>query len=169
MSSIYDPAFIRKEYKAYWRSGEIPGSIILGKTRNLGCYWPGQGGLWYAARPDHASNVAYPSFPDEDGARAYILAPYVQKIAYREDARYKAWIEAAPKREARAAKAKVAEDRRSKKLKKFDKIFRVLDADGNEIGRVVRETESGASLAAASLLGYCKLPDGYSVEEVLSK
>lgn len=169
MSSIYDPFFIRKEYKAYWRPGEIPGSIILGRTRNLGCYWPGQGGLWYAARPDHASNEAYPSFQREVEARTYILLPHVLKVAAREDARHKAWVEAAPKREARAAKAKVAEERRSKKLKKFDKIFRVLDADGNEIGRVVRETESGASLAAASLLGYCKLPDGYSVEEVLSK
>ena len=166
MSSIYDPAFVRKEYKPYWRAGEIPGSIILGKTRNLGCFWPGQGGLFFAARPDHYPCDAHPSFSSEEEARAYIIAPFVDKLAAREDVREKAWVEAAPKREARAAKAKVFEERKAKKMRKCEKIFRVLDADGKEIGRVVRETETGAMIAAASLLGYCKLPDGYSVQVV---
>lgn len=164
---LYDPSFQRKPFKPHTRDGEVPGSIVIGKSGNKGCIWPGQGGKWFASTPGHTVDQPYPSFDGRDAALEFILAPLREQHEERETERENAWIRAAPKREARAERTREREARRlERKRKKGEKVWRVLNADGLEIGRVARVLKADALVAAASLLGFCILPVGYDVVAV---
>ena len=159
---LYDPTFIRKEFTIPQREGEIPGSIVLGaKTQNKGCVWPGKGGVWFAAFAGHEPGTVFPEFPTRDEAIASIVAPLRRIHDEREDAREKAWRDAAPKREARAAAAQEREAKR--KARKSDSTWAVLNEQHVEVGHIVRKTKLDAEKGAASLLGFSRLPDGYRV------
>lgn len=164
---LYDPTFTRRPFVVTIRQGEVPGSVVFGKAKSKGCVWPGSNGKWFAAFPDHDPAQPYPSFDTKDAATAYITAPLEDNHRRREDDRERAWMNAAPKREARAAKCREREEKRlGRKLRKDEHVWRVLDASGAEIGRVVRSFEHEARVAAASLLGFSILPPGHKIEKI---
>jgi hypothetical protein len=172
---IYDPTFQRKEFVAYWRDGEIPGSLVLGKGKltNKGCVWQGQGGRWFASIPPHHDGEAYPSFDSKEEAMAYVIKPHHELHEVREDHRGHEWVMAAPKREKRMQDRAILEAKKveryvtSPTLKRMGQhVFVIRNAEGAEVGRVVRKTVSEARLAGASLLGMKLLPEGYIAEQV---
>lgn len=164
---LYDPEFNRKPFNMPTRAGEVPGSIVLGKSGNKGCIWPGQGGKWFAAKPGHPADEPYRCFETKEGALEHVTAPLRHLHEQNEDYRESTWKAAAPKRAARAERSKAREAKRvDRKRKKGEKVWRVIDSDRNEIGRVARVMKHEAIVAAASLLGFSVLPKGYDVEPV---
>ena len=172
---IYDPEFKRKEFVAYWRDGEIPGSLVFGKGKltNKGCVWQGQGGRWFASIPPHNDGEAYPSFDSKEEAMSYVVLPLQNIHEARENHRVQEWVQAAPKREKRMEDKKAIEAKKVERyvtapnLKRMGQhVFIIRNADGEEVGRVVRKTVSEARLAGASLMGMKLLPDGWIAEQV---
>jgi len=168
MGGIYDPRFTRKPFEPHWRAGEIPGSLVLGKTGVKGCVWPGAGGKWFAARPSHDPSEPYPSFLTQADASEFILAPYRRVHEEKEDTRERRWLDAAPKRAARAERSIERENKKlSRKHRRGECIWAVINDQDVEIGRIVRKTEMEALVGAASLLGFSRLPCGYNVVRVV--
>lgn len=162
---IYDPSFERREFNPKIHEGEIPGSVVIGTKGNKGAAWPGGDGRWYAARPGHKANVPFPSFSGRVDALEFLIVPMREAHEKKEDARRFAWENAAEKRRTRAERNAERENKRlGRKMKAGEKIWSVLNAEGMEIGRVVRKLEHEARLAAASLLGFSCLPKGYTVK-----
>jgi len=138
--------------RAFWRSGEVPGSMVLGTRQgagNNGCIWPGSNGQIFAMRKGHDPRSAYPSFDHHDEAQAYVENGVLEEREKR--------------KEAAKTKARIREDRRMKAPMPGDRKFDLLDPDGFLVTQISRKTTTEATRAAASVLGFDRLPVGYVV------
>ena len=166
MSSVFDPEYTSKPIVVNWKAGEIPGSRVAVRGGKKICYWPASG-KWFAMRDSHTPDTPFPSFDSEDEARAYAAAPWLAAWKKRDDAKRLEWEQAKHKREERAARAKAKEDKIiAKRRKHGDKTFGVYNADNFCLGFIVRRTEIEATLGAAKLLGFNRLPTGCYVKVV---
>ena len=166
MVRIYEPEYKKKPFRIAWKHGEIPGSSVATKAGKKACVWPANG-KWFAMAPDHDPSKPYPSFPSATEAFDCATAPWMKAHESREATNLLIWKQAEPRRKERADRSKAREDAiLARKRRKNEKVWKLVNADGFEVGRIVRKTKEDAAKGAARLLGFSQLPDGVTIEEV---